>query len=166
MDDLTNFFYSLYGLGCKPKAAPPELVGFLYNQFCQSIVRYHLDLRMFDIKKYARFRPMLEALHLETLKSSKICWELLLFLHSDYSTFEQKNTSNCKQLKNLEKKIHFDPMEYNKNRCLVDSVKFVCSQIKINMELKLDYFYFYKILNDLLRMNVRLYLFGRAIRSL
>ena len=137
---------------------------------------------MFDIKKYARFRPMLEALRLETveqlymkhkiffmkqLKNSKICWELLLFLHSDYSTFEQKNTSYCKQLKNLEIKIHFDPMEYStktsiviidhifldKNRGLVDSVKFVCSQIKINMELKFDYFYFYKILNDLLRVN-------------
>ncbi|RNA36685.1 hypothetical protein BpHYR1_040856 [Brachionus plicatilis] len=76
----------LYGLGCKSKAAPPGLVCFLYKQFCQSIFRYHLDLvfvgetklgeldirqyllikRMFDIKKYARFRPMLEALRLET----------------------------------------------------------------------------------------------------
>ncbi|RNA02401.1 hypothetical protein BpHYR1_045385 [Brachionus plicatilis] len=81
-------FYSLYGLGCKPKAAPPGLVGFLYKQYCQSIFRYHLDLvfvgetklgeldirqnllikRMFDIKKYARFRPMLEALRLETVE--------------------------------------------------------------------------------------------------
>ncbi|RNA28425.1 RNA-directed DNA polymerase from mobile element jockey-like [Brachionus plicatilis] len=37
-------FFSLYGLDCKPKAAPPGLVGFLYKQFCQSIFRYHLDL--------------------------------------------------------------------------------------------------------------------------
>ncbi|RNA15284.1 RNA-directed DNA polymerase from mobile element jockey-like [Brachionus plicatilis] len=80
-------FYSLYGLGCKPKA-PPGLVGFLYKQFCQSISRYHINLvfvgetklgeldirqnllikRIFDIKKYARFRPMLEALRLETVE--------------------------------------------------------------------------------------------------
>ncbi|RNA08481.1 hypothetical protein BpHYR1_043207 [Brachionus plicatilis] len=114
-------FYSLYGLGCRPKAAPPGLVGFLYNQFYQSIFRYHLDLT-----------------------------QTITRLDFHYSTFEHKNTSYCKQLKNLEKKIHFDPMEYNKNRGLVDSVKFVYSQI--NMELKLDYFYFYKILNDLLRL--------------
>ncbi|RNA17001.1 hypothetical protein BpHYR1_006488 [Brachionus plicatilis] len=89
---------------------------------------------MFDIKKYARFRPMLEARRFETveqlymkhkiffmkqLKNSKICWELLLFLDSDYSTFEQKNTSYCKQLKNLEKKIHFDPMEYSTKTSIV-----------------------------------------------
>ncbi|RNA41300.1 hypothetical protein BpHYR1_001135 [Brachionus plicatilis] len=45
-------------------------------------------------------------------------------------------------------------LKNNKNRGLADSVKFVCSQIKINLELKLDYFYFYKILNDLLRVLI------------
>ncbi|RNA13683.1 hypothetical protein BpHYR1_034162 [Brachionus plicatilis] len=45
---------------------------------------------------------------------------------------------------------------------LVDSVKFVCSQIKINMELKLDCFYFYKILNDLLR-NVEILIIYKTV---
>ncbi|RMZ99984.1 hypothetical protein BpHYR1_002046, partial [Brachionus plicatilis] len=75
-------FYSLYGLGYKPKMTSPDLLGFLYKQFCQSIFRYHLDTvwigadklsefetrqnlllkRALGIKKFARFRPMLEAI--------------------------------------------------------------------------------------------------------
>ena len=104
---------------------------------------------------------------MKQLRNSKMCLELLTFLHSDYSLFEQKNKSYCKQLKYLEKKIHMDVMSYSpktsiaiidhvsldKNRGLVDSVKFVCSQIKINMKLNLVYFHFYKILNDLLKVD-------------
>ncbi len=28
-------FYSLYGLGCKPKHLSPRSIGFVYKQFCQ-----------------------------------------------------------------------------------------------------------------------------------
>ncbi|RNA06407.1 hypothetical protein BpHYR1_041057, partial [Brachionus plicatilis] len=47
-------FYSLYCLGCKPKAAPPGLVGFLFKQFCQTIFRYHLDL-VFVVKSVGSY---------------------------------------------------------------------------------------------------------------
>ncbi|RNA15205.1 hypothetical protein BpHYR1_007506 [Brachionus plicatilis] len=36
------------------------------------------------------------------MKHNKICWDLLSFLHVNYSTFEQKNSSYCKQLKHVE----------------------------------------------------------------
>ncbi|RNA15204.1 hypothetical protein BpHYR1_007505 [Brachionus plicatilis] len=69
-------------------------------------------------------------------------------------------------IKVRKEKIHMDVMEYSpktslviidhifvdKNRDLVDSIKFVCSQIKIDMELSLEYFYFFKLLNDLLKI--------------
>ncbi|RNA42677.1 hypothetical protein BpHYR1_013425 [Brachionus plicatilis] len=136
-------FYSLYGLGCKPKMTSPDLVGFLYKQFCQSIFRYHLDTvwigadklsefetrqnlllkRALGIKKFARFRPMLEAIKVETieqiyckhkifflkqLRQSPLCNSLLVFLKGNYEHFDQKNSSYCRQINNLEKKIYID----------------------------------------------------------
>jgi hypothetical protein len=36
-------FYSLYGLGCKPRHLSPFSIGFIYKQYCQSIFRYGLE---------------------------------------------------------------------------------------------------------------------------
>ena len=36
-------FYSLYGLGCKPRHLSPHSIGFIYKQYCQSIFRYGLE---------------------------------------------------------------------------------------------------------------------------
>ncbi|RNA41152.1 beta, partial [Brachionus plicatilis] len=35
--------YSLYPLCCKPRNMAPEMIGFLYKQYCQSILRYSMD---------------------------------------------------------------------------------------------------------------------------
>jgi hypothetical protein len=198
-------FYSLYGLGCKLKSAAPELVGYLYKQFCQSAFRYHLDLlyiseskikefeirqnlmlkRAIGIRKFGRFSPVLEAIKVESIEqiymkhkiffikqlmNHRMCYNLLRFLHSDYEHFDQKNSSFCKQLNNLEKKLHIDVMDFNpktsiaviehtlrvENRGLVDSVKMVIEQIRKEMQTNSNsnhYFYLFKILNDLLKVD-------------
>ena len=59
MKKVERSFYSLNGLGCRPKMMKPETVSFLYKQFAQSIFRYHLDniyisekrLNEFDIRQ-------------------------------------------------------------------------------------------------------------------
>ena len=48
-------FYSFYGLDFKPKMSSPDLVAFLYKQFCQSIFRYHLDIVIIGEKKLGEF---------------------------------------------------------------------------------------------------------------
>jgi hypothetical protein len=195
-------FYSLYGLGCKPKMASLDLIGFLYKQFCQSIFRYHLDVvfigekklneydirqnlllkRAFSIKKFSRFGPMLEAVKVESieqiylkhkvfflkqLRQNILCNELLVYLRENYDYFEQKNTSYTKQMNNLEKKIHINLSEYNpktaiemiehllkcSNSGLVDSVKFIVLQLKLKLLSNNDFFYLFKILNDLLKVD-------------
>ena len=194
-------FYSLYGLGCKSKMSSPEVIGFLYKQFCQSTFRYYLDLlfigekkiseidirqnlllkRAFGIKKFARFRALLEAVNIETIeqmylkhkiffikqiRQNGICNEILVFLKDHYTNFDQKNTSFCKQLLNVGKKIHIDILEYNprtslviidhifkNNAGLVDSIKYVIILIKDSMINNQCYFHFFKILNDLLKVD-------------
>ena len=59
--------YSLYGLGCKPSVMNPNLVGFLYKQYCQSIFRHILDniyipsslLKEFDIRQNILIKRMI-----------------------------------------------------------------------------------------------------------
>ncbi|RNA30871.1 RNA-directed DNA polymerase from mobile element jockey-like [Brachionus plicatilis] len=108
--------------------------------FCQSIFRYHLDLvfigekklneldirqnllikRAFGIRKFARFRPMLESLRLEMqLKNSSICWDVLVFLIEEYKIYDQKNTSFCKQLSNVGRKIHINVNDYSTKTSIV-----------------------------------------------
>ncbi|RMZ94053.1 hypothetical protein BpHYR1_052931, partial [Brachionus plicatilis] len=90
-------FYSLYGLGCKPKISSPAIVGFLYKQFCQSFFRYHLDLlfivkRAYGIKKFARFRAMLESVKVESIEQMYLKQKrqkpIVIFL-SDLKRYQQ-----------------------------------------------------------------------------
>jgi hypothetical protein len=37
-------FYSLRGLGCKISVLNPRVMAFIYKQFCQSILRYGLEI--------------------------------------------------------------------------------------------------------------------------
>ena len=37
-------FYSLRGLGCKLSGLNPRALAFIYKQFCQSIIRYGLEI--------------------------------------------------------------------------------------------------------------------------
>ena len=87
---------------------------------------------------------------LKQIKNSSVCWNILTFLRGNYDKFNQKNTSFCKQLNNVEKKTHIDVLDYSlkislaiidhlfieENRGLVDSVKFIVSQIKIKYGIK------------------------------
>ena len=91
----------------------------------------------------------------------------MTFLCDNYKKFDQKNTSFCKQLNNVEKKTQIDVMDYSlktslaiidhlfieENRGLVDSIKFIVTKIKLNMELNLAYFKVYDLLNDLLKID-------------
>ncbi len=87
MKKVERSFYSLYGLGCKPRHLDPVVIGFIYKQFCQSIFRYGLEclyltatkLHEFDIRqnilikqsiglsKYALSTPLLNALKIEKI---------------------------------------------------------------------------------------------------
>ena len=46
-----------------------------------------------------------------------------------------------------------DHLFIEENRGLVDSIKFIVTKIKLNMELNLAYFKFYNLLNDLLKID-------------
>jgi hypothetical protein len=43
MKKVERSFYSLYGLGCKPRHLSPHSIAFIYKQYCQSIFRYGLE---------------------------------------------------------------------------------------------------------------------------
>ncbi|CAF0881458.1 unnamed protein product [Brachionus calyciflorus] len=81
-----RIFYSLYGLGCKPKFSNPYLIGFLFKQYCQSISKHVLDnilipsslneldtrqnlllKRIFGLKKFTHISPLYEAFKIESL---------------------------------------------------------------------------------------------------
>ncbi|RNA06671.1 hypothetical protein BpHYR1_014822 [Brachionus plicatilis] len=61
------------------------------------------------------------------LKNSSISCNLLVFFIENYKTYDQKNTSLCKQLSNTSIAL-IDHLFLENNRGLVDSVKFVVSQ--------------------------------------
>ncbi len=44
-------FYSLNGLGCKPRQLSPHSIAFVYKQYCQSIFRYGLECLYLTDKK-------------------------------------------------------------------------------------------------------------------
>jgi hypothetical protein len=80
-------FYSLYGLGCKPRHLSPSSIGFIYKQYCQSIIRYGLEclylpeykIKEFNVRqnimlkqaiglsKFALSTPLLNALKVEKI---------------------------------------------------------------------------------------------------
>jgi hypothetical protein len=85
MRKVEKAFYSLYGLGCKPRHLSPLSIAFVYKQYCQSIIRYGMDCLFLPAKKldeyntrqsillkqaiglskYARTTPLLNALNVE-----------------------------------------------------------------------------------------------------
>jgi hypothetical protein len=87
MKKVERSFYSLYGLGCKPRHLSPITIGFIYKQYCQSIFRYGLEclfltsskLNEYNIRqnlmikqsiglsKYALSTPLLNALRIEKI---------------------------------------------------------------------------------------------------
>ena len=103
-------FYSLYGMGCKPKRTNPHLIAFLYKQYCQSIFRSCLDnlfiserqlneleLRQnmllkqtLGIKKYGRVKPMNECLKVESIRQ-------IYFKHKIFFLQQLKANSLCRE---------------------------------------------------------------------
>ncbi|RNA37662.1 hypothetical protein BpHYR1_027006 [Brachionus plicatilis] len=66
-----------------------------------------------------------------------MCWKILKFQRGNYKEFDQKSTSLCKQLNNVEKKTHIDVTDYSSKASingykswLVDSIEFIVSRIK------------------------------------
>ena len=79
--------FSLYPIGCKPRTMRPSTVSFLYKQFCQSILRYSMDIihisdkklkeldtrqnilvkNTIGISKFTRTKPLYCALKLESI---------------------------------------------------------------------------------------------------
>ena len=104
---------------------------------------------------------------IQTILPKQILRYLLIFLRESYEHFDQKNYSFCKQLQNLEKKLHFDVIEFNpktsiviidhifknNNQGLVDSIKFIIMRIKDGMSQNSDFLYLFNILNELLKVN-------------
>lgn len=92
-------FYSLYGLGCKPHGVNPLTMGFIYKQYCQSILRYGMeliylketDLNISNIRqnmliknaiglgKYTRTKPLLECLGIESINQLYIKHKLFFY---------------------------------------------------------------------------------------
>ena len=193
--------YSLYGLGCKPSVMNPNLVGFLYKQYCQSIFRHVLDnisipnsilkefdtrqniliKRMIGLKKFTHISALNEAVKIESISQiyskHKIffleqllrcpsCKDTLFYIRENQTYFNKKNTSFCVQLKCLESRLFINCFDYqpkiikaliefsykSHNRGLVDSVKFVIINLTQNLERRSDVIYWYKILNELLKV--------------
>ena len=180
----------------------PDLIGFLFKQFAQSIFRYPLDnlyigeskldeldvrqnlliKRAIGIKKLRGSSPLNKVIKIDSIKqlymkhkmfflkqlmNDKVCKDVLLYLKGYYRTFDRQNTTFCKQLDYVGKKIFIDCAEYSgnislaliddlfkcKNDGLVDSIKFIFIQIKSLMNTNLEYFYLYELVNDLLKIN-------------
>jgi len=92
-------FYSLYGLGCKPRHLNPISIGFIYKQYCQSILRYGLEclylpeykLHEYNVKqnvmlkqaiglsKYTLSTPLLNVLRVEKIEEIYIKHKLYFF---------------------------------------------------------------------------------------
>jgi hypothetical protein len=107
-------FFSLYGLGCKPKHLSPNSISFIYKQYCQSIFRYGLEClyisksklneyntrqnillkQSIGISKYALSTPLLNVLKVEKINE-------IYFKHKFY--FYKQIMSN-----NLTKSIFLD----------------------------------------------------------
>ena len=87
MRDVEKSMFSLYPIGCKPRTMRPSTVSFLYKQFCQSILRYSMDIihisdkklkeldtrqnilvkNTIGISKFTRTKPLYCALKLESI---------------------------------------------------------------------------------------------------
>jgi hypothetical protein len=92
-------FYSLYGLGCKPKHLSPRSIGFVYKQFCQSIFRYGLECihlpsykineyntrqnnmikQAIGLSKFAVSTPLLNALRVEKISEVYLKQKIYFF---------------------------------------------------------------------------------------
>ena len=105
---------------------------------------------------------------LKQIRQNRTCNDVLLFLREKYEYFDQKNSSFCRQLINVKKKIYIDVIDYipktsieiinhvfKNNTGLVDSIKYLVSQIKEKMSLNQNYFHFYINLNDLLKIEFK-----------
>ena len=87
MRDVEKCMFSLYPIGCKPRTMRPTTTAFLYKQFCQSILRYSMDILYFSdtklkeldtrqnilikntigISKFTHTKPLYSALKLESI---------------------------------------------------------------------------------------------------
>jgi hypothetical protein len=91
------------------------------------------------------------------------CAEIFNYLKSYYSKYDQTNTSFCRQLDCLSKKLYIDCTKYNyktsleiiehhfkpRNQGLIDSINYVINMMNQN----LDFFYLYNELNLLLNQR-------------
>ena len=107
-------FYSLYGLGCKPRHLSPRSIGFIYKQYCQSIIRYGLEclhlpeykIKEFNIRqnmmlkqaiglsKFALSTPLLNALKVEKI-TEVYMKQKLYFYKQIMSNKLTKQVFNC-----------------------------------------------------------------------
>ena len=87
MNKCEREFYSLGSLGCKKDLLNPRTIGFMYKQFCQSILRFGLDnlflrseaLNYLNVrqnillrnalgfKRYTRLKPLLNEIKVEQI---------------------------------------------------------------------------------------------------
>jgi hypothetical protein len=88
MRKVERCFYSLYGLGCKAHALNPMMIAFIYKQFCQSIIKYGLELieisknlinmcnvrqnilikTAIGLSKFTKTKPLFSALKVESME--------------------------------------------------------------------------------------------------
>ncbi|CAF0806246.1 unnamed protein product [Brachionus calyciflorus] len=135
--------YSLYGLGCKPSVMNPNLVGFLYKQYCQSIFRHILDniyipssileeldtrqnihiKRMIVLKKFTHITPLYEALKLESVSQ-------IYYKHKVFFLEQLLRNQSCKDVLLY---IRGKQTQFNKkNTCLCVQLKSLENRLFIN----------------------------------
>ena len=144
MSKVEKSLYSLYGLGCKPKMIHPQLVSFIYKQFCQSIFRFHLDnvfinqtklkeldvrqniliKRTIGISKYCKTSLLNEALNVESIQQI-YCKHKIFFIE------QLRNNNLCYK---IFKHINDRNLESTKSRSnsFSNQLKFVQNKIHIN----------------------------------
>jgi len=138
--------------------------------------------QVIGIKKYSKMKELRNAIGLDSIKAlyckhkifflrhlmkNNVCTEIFNYLKGYYSKFDQTNTSFCKQIDFLNKKLYIDCTLYNyktsleiiehhfkpKNQGLIDSIKYVINMIATIMNQNLDFFYLYNELNLLLKQS-------------
>ncbi|CAF0857609.1 unnamed protein product [Brachionus calyciflorus] len=136
--------------------------------------------QVIGLKKYSKMKELRNAIDLDSVRAlyckhkifflrhiekSNVCSGIFKYLKDHYVKFDRQNTSFCKQIDFLSKKLYVDCTKYSykisleiivhhfksKNNGLTDSIKYVISMITSLMNQKNEFFYLYNGLNLLLK---------------
>jgi len=158
MRKVERAFYSLHGLGCKPRHLSPFSVAFVFRQYCQSIIRYGMEClylpayklneyntrqnillkQAIGLSKYAVSTPLLNVLKVEKISE--------IYMKHKYYFFKQL------MMNSLTRTIYLklDTLYSLKKACkysFINQLSNLDSQIGFKCSIETGNIYFNKIVN-------------------